>query len=44
MLDIEGFITNDYSYEPELDYISNIIEKFKNHHGVIKIKETVKID
>ena len=43
-LDIEGFITSDYSYEPELDYISNIIEKFKNRISVIKIKETVKID
>ena len=43
-LDIEGFIASDYSYEPELDYISNIIEKLKNHLSVTKIKETVNID
>ena len=43
-LNIEGFITSDYSYKPELHYISNIIEKFKNHPSVIKIKKTVKID
>ena len=42
-LDIEGFSTYDYSYHPELDYISNIVEKFKNHPSVLKIKENVKI-
>ena len=27
-LDIEGFVTYDYYYVPEQDYISNIVEKF----------------
>ena len=43
-LDIEGFITCDYSYAPELNYIANIIEKFKNHPSVLKIKENVTFD
>ena len=43
-LDIEGFVTDDYSYVPELDYISNIVEKFKNHPSILIIKENVKIE
>ena len=43
-LGIEGFITCDYSYVPEIDYISNIIEKFKNHPSILRIKEKVEID
>ena len=43
-LDVEGFVTYDYSYFPELDYISNIVEKFKYHPSILKIKEIVKID
>ena len=43
-LDIEGFKTYDYNYIPELDYISNIIEKFKNHPSIQRIKENVKIE
>ena len=43
-LDVQGFLTCDYSYNPELDYISNIIGKFKNHPSILKIKEIVKID
>ena len=43
-LNIERFSTCDYSYSPELDYISNIVEKFKKHPSIIKIKENVKID
>ena len=43
-LDIEGFKTYDYSYVPEIGYISNIIEKFKHHPSIIRIKEKVKID
>ena len=43
-LDVEGFVTCDYSYIPELDYISNIVEKFKCHPSILKIKEIVKID
>ena len=27
-----------------MDYISNIIEKFKNHPSIIKIKENVNVD
>ena len=43
-LDIEGFVTYAYSYVPERDYISNIVEKFKYHQSILKIKEIVKID
>ena len=43
-LDIEGFVICDYSYVPELNYISNIVEKFKNHPSILKIKENVKIE
>ena len=43
-LDIEGFSTCDYSYDPEMDYISNIIKKFSNHPSIIKIKENVNVN
>ena len=43
-LDIEGFATYDYSYDPERNYISNIVEKFKTHPSILKIKEYVKIE
>ena len=43
-LDIEGFVTCDYSYDLELDYIANIIVKFKNHPSILTIKERVKIE
>ena len=43
-LDIEGFVTHDYSYQPQLDYISNIINKFKNHPSILKIKENVQFN
>ena len=43
-LDIEGFVTCDYSYDPELDHIANIIVKFKNHPSILTIKERVKIE
>ena len=39
-LDVEGFVTCDYSYVPELD----IVEKFKYHPSILRIKEIVKID
>ena len=42
-LDIQGFVTYDYSYQPELDYITNIINKFKNHPSIMKIKENIVI-
>ena len=42
-LNIEGFET-DYIFKPELDNISNIIEKFKNHPSVQKVKEKVNIE
>ena len=42
-LNIEGFDI-DYCYNPELDKISNIVEKFKNHPSIQKIKENVKVD
>ena len=43
-LDIEGFVTCVYSYDPELDYIANITVKFKYHPSIITIKERVKIE
>ena len=42
-LNIEGFHT-DYCFDPEVDDISNIIEKFKAHPSIVKIKENVKVD
>ena len=42
-LNIEEFET-DYIFKPELDNISNIIEKFKNHPSIKKIKENVNIE
>ena len=42
-LNIQGFET-DYTFNPNLDNISNIIEKFKNHPSIRKIKENVVID
>ena len=42
-LEINGFETYDFIYNPELDYISNIVEKFKNHPSIRKIKENVKL-
>ena len=43
-LDIEGVVTCDYPDDPELDYIANIIVKFKNHPSILTIKEKVKIE
>ena len=42
-LNIEGFET-DYIFIPELDNISNIIEKFKSHPSIQKIKENINIE
>ena len=42
-MNITGFVT-DYSENPELDTISNIIERFKNHPSILKIKDNVKIE
>ena len=42
-LDIKGFEA-EYCENPELDKVSNIIEKFKIHPSIIKIKENVKIE
>ena len=42
-LNIEGYET-DYVRQPELDDISNIIEKFKTHPSIIKIKDNVNIE
>ena len=43
-LEIEGFKTYDFSYTPELDYIANIVEKFKDHPSITKIKANVRLD
>ena len=42
-LDIEGFET-DFCPNPELDSIFNIVQKFRNHPSVQKIKENVKVE
>ena len=42
-MNITGFVT-DYSENPELDTISNIIERYKNHPSILKIKDNVKIE
>ena len=42
-LDIEGFTSYDFSYDPEQDYISNIVEKFKSHPSILKIKGHITI-
>ena len=41
-LNIDGFKT-EYCSNPELDIISNIIDKFKNHPSMLNIKENVKV-
>ena len=38
-LDIQGFATNDFIHDPESNPIDNIIEKFRNHPSIFKIKE-----
>ena len=43
-LDIQGFNTSDYSADSELDNTYNIIEKFKNHPSILKIKENVQVE
>ena len=43
-LDIQEFDTSDYSADPELDKTYNIIEKFKNHPSILKIKEDVRVE
>ena len=42
-LNIAGFETH-YTFNHEFDYISNVIEKFKDHPSILKIKENVKIE
>ena len=43
-LNVQGFMTSDFSYNHEHNYITNIIDKFKNHPSISKIKKIVKID
>ena len=43
-LDIQEFDTSDYSADPELDKTYNIIEKYKNHPSILKVKENVKVE
>ena len=40
---VEGY-KNEYCFSPDLDNISNIIEKFKNHPSIQKIKINVKVE
>ena len=41
---MEGFASQNYSFDHRPDTISNIIEKFENHPSIAKIKENIKID
>ena len=43
-MNVKGFVTCDFYYAPELGYIMNIIENFKNHPSISKIKKNVKIE
>ena len=40
-LDIQGFSTNDFIYDPEINPIDNIIVKFRNDPSIFKIKEVL---
>ena len=40
-LDIQGFSTNDFIYDPEINPIDNIIVKFRNHPSIFKIKDVL---
>ena len=42
-LDIEGF-ESDYCFDLGLDHIANIVEKFKDHPSIHKIKEHVTVE
>ena len=42
-LNIEGYELN-YCYNSELDDISDIINKFKNHPSILKLKENIKLE
>ena len=42
-LNSEGY-KNEYCFSPDLDNISNIIEQFKNHPSIQKIKINVKVE
>ena len=42
-LNIEGY-KNEYCFSPDLDNISNIIERFKNHPSIQEIKINVKVE
>ena len=42
-LNIEGFKT-EYCLNPDLDNISNIIDKFRNHPSVLNIKDNVTVE
>ena len=37
-LDIKRFLTNDFTHDPDISFI-DMIEKFRNHPSIIKIKE-----
>ena len=43
-LDIKGFSTDNFTYDPETCIISNIVSKFRNHPSVLKIKEVVTVE
>ena len=42
-LEIDGYNTNGFLPDIELDDISNIIQKFINHPSILKIKEQIHI-
>ena len=42
-LEINGYNTNDFLPDTNLDDISNIIIKFKNHPSILKINENMNV-
>ena len=42
-LEITGFSTERYFYDVDMNHTSNIIEKFKDHPSILKIKEIIHV-
>ena len=40
-MDIKGFSTNDFTHDPDISFIDNMVEKFRKHPSIIKIKEAM---
>ena len=40
---INGYQTEDFTYDCDQDHISNIISMYKDHHSIIKLREIINI-